>query len=376
MSYGLDYMSGDHHRNMPFIRGSIVEPTLRQQTGYSIRDTYASQHGMDYNAHRIRSHRMDIEAMRKHFSTIIKIGVTVLGLAIVLIRFDARAIGLAISKANLGWLLVGFLLFNVSVVLRAYRWQILVRGLHANVPFKRLVELYFVGGFFNVFLPSGFGGDVVRILELAQDIPAGLAAGTVIIDRLTGLMMLFALALLALPFRPADFPQQLLWIIILISVCGLIIGFVLLEGTLLRRLVKLLPSRLLNAGDGFIPKFTQAVDQCGWRAISGAMGISILFNLLQGAWWTTTAWALDLSVSYFYMLLVVPILSLVMLIPSIGGLGVRELIAPLLFAPAGLTAEEAIALSLLVFALERLSGLLGGPLYIYTTIRDRNRVHN
>ena len=74
---------------------------------------------------------------------------------------------------------------------------ILVRSLHADVPFKRLVELYFVGGFFNVFLPSGFGGDVVRILELAQDVPAGLAAGTVIIDRLTGLMMLFALALLA-----------------------------------------------------------------------------------------------------------------------------------------------------------------------------------
>jgi hypothetical protein len=70
---------------------------------------------------------------------------------------------------------------------------------------------------------------------------------------------------------------------------------------------------------------------------------------------------------------VVPLLSLVMLVPSIGGLGVRELIAPLLFAPAGLSPEQAIALSLLVFALERFSGLLGGPLYIYTTIRDRDK---
>ncbi len=312
--------------------------------------------------------------MRKHLSTIIKVGVTLFGLAVVWTRFDGQAIGLVISEAELSWLLVGFVLFNAGVVLRAYRWQILVRSLHADVPFKRLAELYYVGGFFNVFLPSGFGGDVVRVLELAQDVPASLAAGTVIIDRLSGLMMLFALSLIALPFRPAGFPDQLMWLIIAICAGGLVGGFILLEGTLLRKIGALLPPKLLNAGNGFIPKLTEAIEACGWRAIGGAMGVSIVFNLLQAAWWTTTAWALDLAIPYLYMLLVVPLLSLVMLIPSIGGLGVRELIAPLLFAPAGLQPEQAIALTLLVFALERLSGLLGGPLYIYTTLRDRDKV--
>ena len=308
--------------------------------------------------------------MRKHLSTIIKISVTVLGLAFVLTRFDAQAIGLVISEANPLWLLAGFLLFNAGVVLRAYRWLILVRSLYADVPFMRLVELYFVGGFFNVFLPSGFGGDVVRILELSQDVPAGLAAGTVILDRLTGLMMLFALALLSLPFRPPDFPPQLLLMIVVICAGGLVGGFILLEGSLLRKIADFLPERILSAGNNFIPRLTQAIDQCGWRAIGGAMAVSIAFNLLQGAWWTTTARSLGLDVSYLYMLMVVPILSLVMLIPSIGGLGVRELIAPLLFAPAGLTPEQAIALTLLVFFVERFSGLLGGPLYIYTALRE------
>jgi uncharacterized protein (TIRG00374 family) len=312
--------------------------------------------------------------MRKHLSTIIKISVTVLGLAFVLTRFDAQAIGLVISEASPVWLLAGFLLFNAGVVLRAYRWLILVRSLHADVPFLRLVELYFVGGFFNVFLPSGFGGDVVRILELSNDIPAGLAAGTVILDRLTGLMMLFALALLALPFRPADFPQQLFWLILFISGGGLIGGFILLEGTLLRKVEELLPERLLNAGNNFIPRLTRAINECGWQAITRAMAVSIAFNLLQAAWWMTTARSLSLQISYLYLLLVVPILSLVMLIPSIGGLGVRELIAPLLFVPAGLKPEQAIALTLLVFFVERFSGLLGGPLYIYTSLRDRDRI--
>lgn len=311
--------------------------------------------------------------MRKHLTTLLKLGVTLLGLIFVLTRFDIRDIGQTLQETDLFWILVGFLLVNASVVLRAYRWLLLVRGLHAEVSFGRLVELYYVGSFFNVFLPSGFGGDVVRILEISRDIPADIATGTVLIDRLTGLMMLFALALVALPFRPQSFPQFLLMIIVVICVGGLIGGFALLEGSVLRILGRWLPQRLMGVGGGFMLKVAMAVDECGWRAIGGAMAVSVLFNLLQVAWWTTTAWALGLDIAYGYLLLVVPILSLAMLMPSIGGLGVREFLAPMLFSGAGLTAEEAIALTLLVFALERLSGLLGGPVYIYTTLRDRKK---
>jgi len=311
--------------------------------------------------------------MRKHLTTLLKIGVTLLGLILVITRFDIKTIGLALQQAELFWVFVGFLLVNASVFLRAYRWLLLIHGLHARVSFGRLVELYYVGSFFNVFLPSGFGGDVVRILEVSRDIPSDIATGTVLIDRMTGLMMLFALALLALPFRPQDFPQVLLLIIVLICIGGLIAGFALLEGSMLRSLSRLLPQKMIGTGGGFMLKVAHAVDECGWRAIGGAMVVSLLFNLLQVAWWTTTSWALGLDIPFGYLMLVVPILSLAMLMPSIGGLGVREFLAPVLFSGAGLAPEEAIALTLLVFALERFSGLLGGPVYIYATLRDRKK---
>ena len=311
--------------------------------------------------------------MRNKLINFLKIGVTLLGLGIVLTRFNLRAIGVTLQQADLAWLLVGFLLVNASVVLRAFRWLLLIFGLHAQVSFGRLVELYYVGSFFNVFLPSGFGGDVVRVLEVSRDIPADIATGTVLVDRMTGLMMLFALALFSLPFRPQDFPPQLLWIIVIICLSGLIAGFVLLEGTMLRTFSRLLPQKMMSSGNGFMLNVTRAVDECGWRAIGGAMIVSLLFNLLQATWWTTSSYALGLDVPFTYMLLVVPLLSLAMLIPSIGGLGVREFLAPVLFSGAGLSAEEAIALTLLVFALERVSGLLGGPIYINATLRDRKK---
>jgi len=67
---------------------------------------------------------------------------------------------------------------------------------------------------------------------------------------------------------------------------------------------------------------------------------------------------------------VMPILSVPMLIPSVSGLGPRELLAPTLFTVVGVTAETAVLLSLFVFVITRLSGILGAPVYIYATLRD------
>src|SRR5262245_22208109 len=129
--------------------------------------------------------------MRKHLSTLLKLLVTVGGLAYVVWKVPPSEVRDALTDVQWGWILVSFMLMNVSLVVRAYRWHVLLRGLGVPLPFTRLVELYFVGSFFNIVLPSGFGGDVMRVVEAAQDVPANVAAGTVIVDRMMGLMGLF-----------------------------------------------------------------------------------------------------------------------------------------------------------------------------------------
>jgi glycosyltransferase 2 family protein len=307
--------------------------------------------------------------MRNRWATVLKIGVTLLGLGVVLARFDVTAVAAALSQVQPGWLLASFLLVNASLVLRAFRWLRLVRGLGLKISFGRLVALYFVGSFFNAFLPSGFGGDVVRVVEAAQDAPAGAAAGTVIVDRLTGLLTLFLLALLALPFRPAAFPASLAQTILLVSLAGLLGGLVLLEGSWLRRVGRRLPGPFTTAGEGFVAQAVRAVAECGRRAVGEATAVSILFNLMQAAWWACTGRALGLELPFITYLLVVPLFALLLLLPSIGGLGVRESLAPLLLPLGAAQPEQAIALVFLIFVQERLSGLLGGPVYLYTLLR-------
>ncbi len=312
--------------------------------------------------------------MRTHASSIIKVSVTIIGLAYVLWSIPIGEVADIYRDVQWVWVAVALITVVASLFLRAFRWGLLLKGLGAEIRYGRLVELYFAGNFFNAFLPSGFGGDALRIFEIARDVPANIAAGTVLVDRLTGLIMLFVMALLALPFRPESFPNSLALVVASICIVGLGASFFLLEGSLIRRLGSWLPGKLSPTGDGPVAQFLEAVQGCGWGAIFRALVVSTIFNLLLVGWWTMDGLALGLDVQYGYFLLVVPILSIVLLVPSIGGLGVRESLAPILFAGAGVSGSEAVALSLLVFATMRSASLIGGPVYIVSTIRkDRKK---
>ncbi len=311
--------------------------------------------------------------MRKYATNLLKIGVTILGLYLVLREVDLAAIVETLRRANLWWVLATFLLMNASLVLRAFRWLLLLRGVGASIRFGRLVELYFVGNFFNMFLLSGFGGDVVRVLEVARDVPGSVATGTVILDRFTGLLMLFVMSLFVLPFRPADFPDVVVGLTVGGALGGGLLLLLLMQGKLLRRLGSWLPGPLSPVGDGPIARLLQAVEGCGWQAVGKALGVSLVFNLMLALWWKTASLALGLEISFGYMLLVVPTLSVLMLVPSVSGLGPREVMAPMLFAAAGAAPETAVALSFLVFVVLRLSGILGAPVYVWSVVRDGRR---
>jgi uncharacterized membrane protein YbhN (UPF0104 family) len=187
------------------------------------------------------------------------------------------------------------------------------------------------------------------------------------------LLALFAMALLVLPFRPAAFPLELAWTVGAICVVGLIVGFTLIDGRLLNAIIRKLPPALRISGDGFLNKFARAIDSCGWRALGGALLVSVLFNLIQVSWWATAGRALGLDIPFSYYLLIVPVMSLALLVPSIGGLGVRENLSPALFSGAAITAEEAVALTLLVFGLERVASLLGAPVYLASIFREKRQ---
>ncbi len=313
----------------------------------------------------------------RRLSNLLKILVSLGALGWVLTRIPVATVAEAAVGADFGLLLVAYLLFNLGLLVRAGRWLILLRGSGSQVSFFRLVELYFVGSFFNSFLPSGFGGDVVRAAEVTRDVEAGAAIGTVIVDRLTGMLVLFAMGLLALPASSKLLPPEMVWQVAAVAAAGLVAGLFFLHGGLLRRmspvLERLLPARLAAlispAGEGPAGRVHRAVTGCGWRAVAGALGASVFFNTLLVSWWILAGRALGIVLSPAAYVTFIPILSLTLIVPSIGGLGVREGLAPLLFSSAGVPAAQAVALSLVIFALNRGTGLVGGLVYLAGNLR-------
>lgn len=311
--------------------------------------------------------------MRKHAATILKIAITLGALAWVLTHVDLQGIWARLQQAEVGWVVLGFLLVNSSLLVRGGRWGILLTSLGESVPYWRLVALYFVGNFFNSVLPSGFSGDVVRAVEVTQNVPPQIAAGTVVVDRLLGLMALFVLGLAALPFRPEAFPDLLAAQITAVCLIGLVGGLIILDGRLVRWCGRFVP-KFLRPLWAKLDKALLAISACGWRAVFYAFLVSLGFNLMQIGWWAAAGAALGDDIPFSYYFLIVPIMSIAILLPSIGGLGVRESLAPLLFAGAALNSTEAVSLSLLVFGIERISGLFGAPIYIATALQQRRAV--
>lgn len=302
---------------------------------------------------------------RKRWLSLARVAVGIGALAFLLWKIGVGETLNQLRQADLRLLLIAFLLFLLSLVIRARRWAALLWALDLRAPFWKLVYLYFVGAFFNSFLPSGFGGDVVRALELTQDTPTSAAVGTVLVDRMTGLLVLLAMGLVALPFSAGQLAPWLVWLLLVVAVGGLLGGLLVLEGRLLRRITTWLPEQISLTGAGPLARIYAAVTGCGWRAIAEALAISMVFNVVNVLinYLCGRAMGIDVSLGYFFI--TAPLISITLMVPvSVGGVGIRDWVTVALFSPAGVDRATAAAMSLAIYGVSAAAGLVGGALYL------------
>lgn len=306
---------------------------------------------------------------RKLWSNLFRIALSLAALALLMRQVGGADVWHVVRAADLRFLGTAFVLFCVGIIVRAYRWRALLYGLGVRPPIGLLLKLYLVGSFFNAFLPSGFGGDVVRVVELAHEDSQSAAVGTVLVDRLTGILSLMAMGLVVLPFTRGLQPW-LAWGFVVIAGGGLIGGFLLLEGRLLRRLTSRLPAGLSLAGQGKLAQIYAAVTGSGAHAVWQALALSTLFNLVNIAIYWLCGIAVGINVNLSFYFVTVPLLSLALLIPiSVGGLGARDWVAQPLFASVGIADEVAAGMTLSLYVVTAAVGLIGGLVYLMRGMR-------
>jgi uncharacterized protein (TIRG00374 family) len=303
---------------------------------------------------------------RQRLIDLAKVVVTAALLAVLALTVDLRQIGRTLVGVRWGPLLAALAVYQLGLFVRAYRWQALLGGLGARVPLRSLLRLYYVGTFFNSFLPSGFGGDAIRMYELSRHGVSGAAAiSTVLADRVLGLLVLFAMALVALPFSWRLVPATVV-VALLALIAGSALGlWLLLNRRLVEALARRLPllARILHHEK--VAALYASFHQYPRGALLRAAAASFLFNTDLILAQACLAWAVGVHIGLGYFLLFVPILSALLALPiSVSGFGVREGGYLVLFGQAGVASGEAVAMSLLFYAMNLATGLVGAVLYV------------
>ncbi len=306
--------------------------------------------------------------MRQRLFSLLKVGISLALLAWLLSEFGVEETLAPLASAEPLWLTAAVAFFALGVWLRAWRWQALLRALGARVGLGRLTQLYLVGFFFSKLLPGGLGGDVVRGAELAGENTTGAeAAGTVIVDRLTGLLVLFGLALLALPFSLDLVDPALALFLGGVALGGILAGWLLWQERLVAALAGLWPGRWRFRWLEELAGVYQAILACRGAPLRKALWASLGVNVTVIGLNYAAAVAVGVRVSLGYFFLFVPLIALSLLVPiSWGGLGLREGVTALLFAFAGVSRPEAVAMSLMVYLVNTAFSLLGGAIYLET----------
>src|SRR5207248_7340478 len=119
----------------------------------------------------------------------------------------------------------------------AFRWQILLRVQKIRISFPRIAGLFFIGMFYNQFLPGGTGGDIIKSYLLLKETPDKKAGAllAVVFDRLIGLVALVAITVTLISLRfdilsKTPETRRLLWILLFLlrsSITALLTSFII-----------------------------------------------------------------------------------------------------------------------------------------------------
>ena len=216
-----------------------------------------------------------------------------------------------------------------------------------------LLRAYWIGTFLSNYLPSNVGGDVARVLVLRHAAGTVPLAGSVLVERLTGVATLALLSAVCLTLRPVQ-PSNLNWVLwlLVLAIAAAIVVALLVGGHMVRggdALLARLPS-LARRIAGKLARFGAAV--ADYRHAPGELAIALAWScvfygvlvLFQFA----VLRAVGSSISLADAAIVAPLVPLVSLLPiTANGLGLTEGAFVLFYTQMGVPAEQAFAAAIL-----------------------------
>ena len=273
-----------------------------------------------------------------------------------------------IKSANIYLLISAFSIHGINLIPRTYKWKLILAVQKIYVPFKTLLIFSFTSSFFNMFLPTAYGGDVVRAYDVSKYSNKKLESVTsILVDRGSGALALFLIAAFALLFGYALI-QDIRLVLFTIGTLSLILVFIIIiynkeeikKIKIITKVITILDRKdiLKNSYDTFhIYRYHR-------RESIEILALSFLAQVIAILYYPLIAYSFGLDVPFVYFLVVIPIITVILMLPiSIGGIGVREAAFIFFFKNVGVLPYEAVSMSIVAFGLTIIWSLIGGVVY-------------
>jgi uncharacterized membrane protein YbhN (UPF0104 family) len=302
-------------------------------------------------------------------------GVVVIWLLVRTGALQPRLIARAMAE-NPGLYALALLLYLVPLqVLACGRWYWLLRASNVSIRLRTVIRLHLMGLFFSGFLPGGTGGDLVKgyyLLKGRSKAEGAAALGTLVVDRIVGLLGLVGLAAIAVlthvsVWRGSPMLGAQAGITLAAAAGGALITLAYLSPWTPRWLPA--PARAGHAAQpnarGFLSELAGALSafRKAPRVFVGGILISAAVHFILVIIYALCAHALGVDLPFGLHAYVGPTLTFVNGIPiSPAGLGVGEAAGKVLYTAVGATHGQA-EIPALVHTFALITSLLAAPAY-------------
>jgi glycosyltransferase 2 family protein len=258
-----------------------------------------------------------------------------------------------LSGAAIGPVIWSLLLFPPFVLIKSWRWIQLLRAMGLDLDLKTAIGLYIVGIFYGATTP-GQAGDLLKAVYLhRRGQPTAAALMSVVLDRLSDLVVMSALATIGVFALGQLLPtRELQQAVVVVMALGLTATVTVLVARTPRSwlLTGLLPR--------FAPRMKALLDTWNLQLHQLRLTPQLLLtvsisSLLSAAFTFVRLWLLFVALNLTAVPLATVVgasalIAVLQVLPiSIGGVGVRDVVLIAVLAPYGYSQEQALTLSAL-----------------------------
>ena len=311
--------------------------------------------------------------MKNLLNYLLRIGISLALLWWIFRSIDTEQTISVIRSADVRYFGIAFIFFLATYALTYYRWMLFIKGMDLRAPAREIFRNWCIGLFGNLFLPSAIGDDAIKIVGLCRIVQhKAKVVGSILLDRLSGYAGLVIVMLVACIFGWEHIQEPGIMIPILFVIPGTIV----VATVLFNEKVYGFCCRLFDR----IPKIKNALMQMHYDIALmknhpghgyGGIALSCMSHICLSVLSYYIAVGLHQEVNIIHFLIFFPLISVASALPSLGGLGVREVAAIYFFGKIGIESGTAASITLMTYVFMVVVGLVGGAIYVLTLSSGR-----